>query len=62
MTCLLQSAQLVVLDHLLKAELQVLEQVAQLVLVGLLELSVLQAPANISAVAFSPTGSLFRQQ
>ena len=39
--CLLQSTQLIVLDNLLKAELQILEYVPQLVLVGLLELSAL---------------------
>lgn len=39
---LLESTKLVVLDHLLQAELQVLEQVAQLILVGLLELCALQ--------------------
>lgn len=38
---LLQGSQLVVLDHLGEAELQVAEQATQLILVGLLELGVL---------------------
>lgn len=44
--CLLQSTQLIILDDLLKAELQILEDIPQLVLVGLLELSALHRASN----------------
>ena len=45
---LLKGTELVVLDNLLQAELQVLEDCAQLILVRLLELSVLQQITQVS--------------